>query len=201
MENITSIWLNLFRVIEIAKAGNFSLSVYYQKDYVEAEQDYQFIKEFCKGWFENFSENGDLACEIVKPAKYNEKVKGETKETISKRIEKSLKSEKPEIVLDSSSEVLLDTATNRLSLSILDVNKIKEVASVIALVDASKKGIRIEHIAEAIQYNTRAVTAFEENIVNAESKDINFNDIILIKKGIKDKETIQKAIDYLTNLM
>ena len=194
MTNLVGIWSNLFRAIEIAKTGGYSISVYFDKDYKNGFEDYKSIKDFCKGWFENFSPNGDIKVEMHKPHSYERKGKWETLENISNRIEKSLIFPKPELILCNSCETLLKVATERLDLSLSQVEKIKEIGSIIAQMDLSKT-ITASHIAESIQYS------FTYSDYNAESQSKMFGDMIQIKLGEINKNDIESAIEYLNTLL
>jgi plasmid rolling circle replication initiator protein Rep len=119
MKNLVGLWCNLFRGIEIAKTGNYSVSVYFDQEYKNGFDDYKSIKDFCKGWFENFVSDGDIKIEITKPYSYEQKGKWETLEDISARIEKTLKFPKPELKLCDTCETLLKTLIYRLDLSLL----------------------------------------------------------------------------------
>ena len=196
MTNIIGLWCNLFRAVEIAKTGGYSVSIHFDQEYKNGFDDYKIIKDFCKGWFDNFVSDGDLKIEIVKPHSYERKGKWETLEDISARIEKSLQFQKPELKLCDASESLLKTATQRLDLSLSQVEKIKQVAITIAQMDLSKT-IQAQHIAESIQYSF----VYNDTGYNAESKSKMFGDMIQIKLGEIDSDTIKSAIEYLNRLL
>ena len=196
MTNIIGLWCNLFRAVEIAKTGGYSVSIHFDQEYKNGFDDYKIIKDFCKGWFDNFVSDGDLKIEIVKPHSYERKGKWETLEDISARIEKSLQFQKPELKLCDASESLLKTATQRLDLSLSQVEKIKQVAITIAQMDLSKT-IQAQHIDESIQYSF----VYNDTGYNAESKSKMFGDMIQIKLGEIDSDTIKSAIEYLNRLL
>jgi len=196
MANIVGLWCNLFRAIEIAKTGGYSISIHFDQDYKNGFDDYKSIKAFCKGWFDNFVPDGDMKIEIVKPQSYERKGKWETLDDISLRIEKSLQFQKPELKLCDSSETLLKTATQRLDLSLSQIEKIKQIAVTITQMDFSKT-IQAQHIAESIQYSF----VYNDTGYNAESESKMFGDMIQIKLGEIDSDTIKSAIDYLNGLM
>jgi hypothetical protein len=75
------------------------------------------------------------------------------------------------------------------------IEKIKEISITIAQMDLSDK-ITAYHVAEAIQYNV-----IDKNCIFAESKEISFNNQIHITLNKIDPETIQKAINYLNELL
>ena len=132
----------------------------------------------------------------MKPQSYEQKGKYETLEDISLRIEKSLQFSKPELNLCSASETLLKTATQRLDLSLSQVEKIKQIAITIAQMDFSKT-IQAQHIAESIQYSY----IYNDAGYNAESESKRFGDMIQIKLGEIDSDTIKSAINYLNGLL
>ena len=195
MTNIVGLWCNLFRAIEIAKTGEYSISIHFDQDYKNGFDDYRCIKAFCKGWFENFVSDGDIKIEIIKPHSYEQKGKWETLEDISTRIEKSLQFQKPELKLCDSSETLLKTATKKLDLSLSQVEKIKQIAVTIAQMDFSKT-IQAQHIAESIHYSF----IYNDTCYNAESESKMFGNMIQIKLGEIDSDTIKSAIEYLNGL-
>ena len=196
MKNLVGLWCNLFRAIEIAKTGNYSISVYFDQEYKNGFDDYKSIKDFCKGWFDNFVAEGDIKIEIAKPPYYESQSKFETLDFISKRIERSLQFEKPEIILCNSSEILLKTATKRLNLSLSQVEKIKEISATIAQMDLSKI-VQAQHTAESIQYSF----VYNDTVFNAESESKMFGDMIQIKLGEIDRSNIESAIKYLNGLL
>jgi hypothetical protein len=196
METLVGLWCNLFRAIEIAKTGEYSISIYFDQEYKKGFDDYRSIKAFCKGWFDKFVSDGDIKIEIVKPQSYEQKSKYETLEDISLRVEKSLQFQKPELNLCNASESLLETTTQRLDLSLSQVEKIKQIAATIAQMDFSET-IQAQHIAESIQYSFM----YNDTGYNAEEESIMFGDMIQIKLGKIDSETIKSAIDYLNGVL
>jgi hypothetical protein len=197
MNNIIGIWPNVFRAIEIAKTGNFTVSIVFEKDYENGFDDFQMIKEFCKGWFDTFVKDGDIAIELHPHPIYElANQKGfETLGDISKRIEKTLLHTKPELNFDSSSLAILKMATEKLNLSFKKIEKIKLISAVIAQMDLSDK-ITACHIAEAIQY----YVIDYNNCIFAGNKEISFDGKITISLLEIDPETISNAIAYLTKL-
>ena len=196
MTNLVGLWCNLFRAIEIAKTGGYSISIYFDQEYKNGFNDYLSIKTFCKGWFDNFVSDGDMKIEIAKPPSYEIKCKWETLEDISNRIERSLQFQVPDLNLCDSSEILLKTATQKLDLSLSQVEKIKQIAITIAQMDLSKT-IQAQHIAESIQYSF----VYNDPGYNAESKSKMFGEMIQIKLGEIDSDIIKSAIDYLNGLL
>lgn len=192
-KNLVGLWSTLFRSIEIAKTGGYTISVFFDKNYKGGFDDYQEIKKFCSGWFDSFMPEGDLRVEIIKPKNYLTNIKYETKEDIEKRIQAARSFSKPKIILGETSETLLKVAINRLGLSLKQVERIKEISTTIAQVDYSKE-IKTEHVAEAIQYSI-----IPDEVICAESKSINFGDMISIKLGDIDSKYVQRAIEYLMN--
>jgi len=193
---VTNLWYNLFRAIEIAKTGDYSISVHFGEGYKSGFDDYKAIKKFCKGWFENFVSDGDIKVELVKPASYNVNSNPETFEIISNRIEKYLEFNKPDLNLCKSSESLLKTATQRLELSFNQIQKIKQIAATIAQMDFSNT-IQVTHISEAIQYSF----VYCDICYNAEYEYKTFGDNIKVKMCEIDIDTIKSAISYLNGLL
>jgi hypothetical protein len=48
MKNLIGLWPNLFRAIEIAITGKYSISIFFEKDYINGFSDYKKLKSFVK---------------------------------------------------------------------------------------------------------------------------------------------------------
>lgn len=190
--NFTYLFVSLFRAIEIAKLGDLSISVVFDTQYQKGGEDYKAIKEFTKGWFDNYKPNGDLRVEMYQPTSYIVKKSGETLETIQQRIDKAKQLPTPQNTLNEPSEHLLKTATNRLNLSINEVNHIVKISQVIAQLNLHNK-IEVEDIAEAIHYFMPI-----ENKITPENNSINFGEMIEFKLGDINSLNANEAIQYLT---
>lgn len=196
MRNLVGLWVNLFRGIEVAKTGGYSISIHFDENYENGFDDYQQIKSFCNGFFDNFVSDGDIKIQISKPTSYQKKGNFETLVDIENRIKKSLLFQKPSLNLSSSSIAILDRATEKLNLSLSKVEKIKEVSATIAQMSFSEI-IQAEHIAESIIYSYVS----KESCYNAEENSKMFGNKIKIALGEIDKESIQSAINYLNSLI
>lgn len=189
-DNITGLFPTLFRAIEIAKLGNHSITVSYDREYINGGTDYETIKCLCKGFFENFTENGDIKIDISKPT--TNFYKCENFSNITERIDKA-KDVIVEDLICQGSKALLKTAESKLNISVSQVDGIYKIAKTIAKLDSSPN-ILVQHIAEAIQY------ARESAEINAEKSIINFDGAIFVKVGMFDNMTLDKAIQYLESL-
>lgn len=190
--NIIALWVNLSRAYEIAKLGGLSIRVVFAEDYKEGSDDYAEIKEFYGR--EVFKATGDLIIEITKPYQYETIVRNyETLPMIEERITKAAKNIKPECTLGQSSESLLKIAVQHLNLSLKDVKRVKQIAVTIAQLDEATE-IKIEHIAEAIQY--RSYTN-EDCGITAENNVVCFGDNIQIARTEMEEKHIKLAIAYL----
>jgi hypothetical protein len=203
MKNIIGIWPNLFRAVEVAKTGNFSISVWFDKqEYPNAESDYQTIKDFCKGWFDNFSKKGNINIELTKPpASFFENEKHfETIADIEKRIVKSKLFALPVWKPDIGTKQLLKHAIEKLDLSLSQIDLIEKMSVVIAQMDFSDS-VRAQHVAEAIQYS---FVYDSENKTNFENKVMIIitlkNGIVGIERIATDEEIILKDYDLGDNL-
>lgn len=199
MTNLIPLWPNLFRAIEIAKVGNYSVSVYLDNDYNSGFEDYKMIKNFCKGFFENFVRDGDVKVGISKPINYQptlfaEKIGG-TLETITKRIEIAKQVKTPTLDLSNGSDTLLKVACERLDLSLKQVEKIKEIAVTIAQME-NEYSTKPQHVAEAIHD-----VYIGDSTVNAISTFKTFGFKIKIKCGEINEADIKAAIKYLNELL
>lgn len=148
--NLIALAVNISRAYEIAKAGNHTVKI------VASEkcciQDIHLLNEFYG--FEAHS-NPDI---IIELANSNHdilncfKANGcETLADIHKRI-KSLNTPVSDTI-DTASFNLLKVAIDRLELGVNDVIIIHKLAKTIAKLSDSQK-IKVEHIAEAIQYRS-----------------------------------------------
>jgi hypothetical protein len=157
--SINGIYYNVSRVVEISKVGNHSISFVYLKDtdneHKVKESDIKLISEYF-----NVKPciNGDLLCEIVRPdwscielAIFRDH---ETLSEIDSRIETAKKYKRPDIkTMSTACYSLLGTAYDRLNLSVSDIDIIRNISATIAQMGYSDT-IRLEHIAEAIQYRS-----------------------------------------------
>lgn len=195
MKNLVSLWPNLFHIIEIAKVGGYSLSVHFGEDYKNGYDDYQAIKSFCEGFFENFVTDGHLKVEIVRPKCYEVVSNCETLADISKRIEKAILSQRPDLKFCTPGNELLKTATSRLNLSLRQVENVKQTAATIAQMDKGSKKILVYHIAEAV------ICSHKDEDACYDAEPVSFGGMIEIRTGEIDKEHIKYAINYLNKLL
>jgi len=150
-KNYVGHWVNLSRAYEIACLGDFSIKLEYNiLNYPKAKEDFNIIKKFFSRV--KFSEDGFLSIEIWKPD-YTNKTSFETLKDIKHRVKQAKNNMVPtEYDKPASCESLFKTAIDRMELSLGQQNKVIKTASVIAQLANSDK-IRIEHLAEAIQYS------------------------------------------------
>ena len=163
--NLVQIYYNVSRAIEIAKAGGHTVGVYYDFDPDKPEtkvhpKDIQAIELFFSVKFEP---NADLMVEISRP-KFDElfpRSNGETLDEIEARIKEANGGFRPD-TFNADGIMLLKTAYDRLRLGVWQVTAIKDVARTIAKLGKAKE-VRVEHIAEAIQYQSyENVTIWKE---------------------------------------
>jgi hypothetical protein len=190
---ITGLFCNIFRAIEIAKAGNFSVTIVY--DYENGLSDYNLIKDYCKGWFDNWSDNGDIWVEMHKPTSF-ESILFDTKDIIDQRIYSANKT--TTLKVSDASQSLLDTVKRKLNISISDFDNICKIALVIASLD-KKNETDIVHFAEAIQYRHYNKCDFF-TIAETAQKVLKFG-TIEIKHETTNETDINEAIAYLTSLL
>jgi hypothetical protein len=152
MKNLIGIWPHVFRAIEIAKTGGFTVSMYYNKENKAGSDDYKSIVSFCKGWFDDFVLDGDINIELIRPQQYHNKYGAETLDQLKNKVMEYLKNPLPENRLCDVSEALLKDANRRFEFSLAKNEKIKKIALTIARMEGSRK-IEAHHIAEATQYN------------------------------------------------
>jgi hypothetical protein len=191
---MTNYWCNVFRAIEIAKLGGLPITIIFNKEY-NGYDDYQRVKDFCKGWFDDFKSDGLIYSEIYKPQEIS-KVKGESIKTIEARIVKAQNFGESIYTETDSFLALMNTAMRHLNMSLNDVDNVIKIAKVIAQLDL-KPSVRIDHIAEAIQYSKPHST---EYYCIAENKKIVFNGLIEIVDTHIDTDVIDEAIEYLKSL-
>jgi hypothetical protein len=191
--NIVMLWCNLSRVYEIAKLGNHSIRVVFDPEYIEGFDDYKAIKKFYSDV--KFSSTGDIICEITKPYDYNDS-RGETKADIRIRVEQAKLYITPEYIKTDAIKTLMKTAINRLQMSLQDTQQVEAIAMTIAQL-ANTETVRIEHIAEAIQYRA----CREDIAITAENKSIQFGRNITIGLTEKNPTDIEQAIEYLQSIL
>lgn len=158
--NLVGLHCNISRAYEIARTGGYTISFAYYSDKEDRERNInpKDIKYFID--FFNIPnlvcEEGDLIVEFLRPRWDDIKScmtrKYETLEDIEIRIRQSLQFKKPSFdTISEGSLSLLGMAYERLNLSLIDVQIIKEVSCTIAQM-AFSDTVKVEHIAEAIQY-------------------------------------------------
>lgn len=159
-QNLVALSVNIARAYEIAKVGNHSLSIIPASN---PDNDRQ-MNDNCKTLREFYKASDSLESDIVVElhnipysdiiSSYNNR--WETMEDITKRIEETMGLDiTPTISLSGATGNLLKSATDKLCLSIRQVNQIINVSKTIALMSQSKE-VKPEHIAEAIQYQSAA---------------------------------------------
>lgn len=188
-------WAGVFRAIEVAKTGGHSVTVYFDPEYRAGFDDYKSIKAFCKGWFGDFAAAGDIFVELIKPQPGENKRRRETLPEISDRVFDAMQRTKPDLILSGASETLINKATELFGYSVAQAERAKHIASTIARMDYSKN-IEAIHIAEALGY-----TNYRRDVCLAEAEFITFGDMVFIKNGHIEAETVKKAIEYLSGLL
>lgn len=191
--NLFPLWVGLSRAYEIALLGGYSIRVMIDEDYPEGFDDYQKIKDFFKGV--EFSADGDMILQIVKPKTYNSKIIGETMADVLGRVEVAKGNDTPNRFESTTCDTLLNTATDKLSLSYNDRDMIVEFAKAIAQLEGSKN-IKAVHIAEGIHYK-----AFDETLINVEGNYLTFGYGINIARTALDRGDITNAIKHLESLL
>ena len=204
MKTLTGLWPNLSRAYEIAKLGDFTITITYQKtsEYVGVSDDYKTIKKFYKDV--KFVKNGDLWVSIQKPKSYSDIHNYETLEDIHERVKKAKTYKLPKDIFDSASEELLKNGVQRLSFSLKDVTTIHKVARIVAQLENSS--IDIHHVAEAMNYKIKNDFHDDKLIVVADSvlyfgKYIAINQAGLDGMYADEEKNIKKAIRYLKSLL
>ena len=191
--NLFPLWVGLSRAYEIALLGGFSIRVMIDEDYPEGFDDYQKIKDFFKGV--EFSADGDMIIQIVKPKTYDSKIIGETMADVLGRVEVAKGNKTPNRFESTTCDVLLNTATDRLNLSYNDRDMIIEFAKTIAQLEGSEN-IKAVHIAEGIQYKY-----FDGSLINIEGNCLTFGYGINIARTTLDRDDISNAIKHLESLL
>jgi hypothetical protein len=194
---IISMWYNLSRAYEIAKVGNLSISINFQSDYLQGFDDYKLIKEFYNDI--EFKTGGDLFIEITKPEYESKIISSETLDSIRNNAIKAQCRELPK-EFNPACDTLLKTAINRLNLSQIQIDLTKLIAKNIARLE-NKDIVRVEHIAEAIQYIAYKNQSEIYSLIDAESNQIQFGKHISIGLFEIESNDIQKAINYLQSLL
>jgi hypothetical protein len=198
--NPIGVWPNLSRACEIAKLGNFGITITYQQhgDYPQVSDDYETIKKFYSDV--KFVPDGEIWIEIDRPKDYTRGNISESIFDIHARVEKAKKNLKPVRYEGEACMELLKNATDRLHFSAKDVDIINEVAEVIAQLDNTDT-VHAHHVAEAIQY--RIKYGFEDKLMIADNSVLYFGKYIQINKAglesmwAEEEENIRKARYFL----
>lgn len=166
-DNLIGYWPNVSRAYEVAKLGGFSIELVFDYDeYPMGRQDCDRVRKFFSDV--EFKAGGDLVCEIMPPREaYKSKHhRFETLNDIQDRVCKATPIESIPLTITSASESLLKTAMDRLLGHSLTVKEqTVKIARVIAALGRYSE-IKIEHLAEAIQYQARAVNNSDKLIGN-----------------------------------
>lgn len=156
--NLIGLYPNIARAYEINRVGGHLVTFCYYEDKEDPERSVNVRDiQVLRAHFEmGGTASGDLLVEVVRPD--FDSIQAaifrayETKEDIAKRVIEARKFPKPEIsAINEVGYSLLKTAYGRLNLSVLEVTIIRRVAATIAQM-AFSSVIKVEHIAEAIQY-------------------------------------------------
>lgn len=155
--NLVGLAVNIARAYEIAKFGGHDLVFIPSTTGNVTSKD---VSLFCKFYGETMfyrMENPDMTVEIAySPADIlnvlSQNSRAETLEQINKRITETRKIQ-VDSTLNKSCQSLLKSAIEKLDLGITDTIQIIKVAQTIANLDQCE-GIKIEHLAEAIQYKS-----------------------------------------------
>lgn len=192
--NLVGMWASLSRAYEIALLGGFSIKVVYEPDYIEGADDYKKIKEFFKG--AEFSADGDILIQIVKPDIRTLERESETLSDILKRVEVAKGYDIPTKHESDVYKTLLKSAFERLNLSINNKDMINEIAKVIAQLEGSKE-IQTVHVAESLHYNMPV----DGKLIIAENDHYSFGYGIKIARTDMYEDDIIDAIEYLKSLL
>jgi hypothetical protein len=198
--NPIGVWPNLSRAYEIAKLGNFGITITYQQhgDYLQVSDDYETIKKFYSDV--KFVPDGEIWLELTPPKDYTRGNGCETLADIHARVEKAKGNLKPVKYEGEACMELLKNATDKLHFSAKDIDIINEVAEVIAQLDGENM-VYAHHVAEAIQY--RIKYGFEDNLMIADNSIMYFGKYIQINRaGLKsmwsdEEENIKEARYFL----
>lgn len=157
-QNLVALSVNIARAYEIGIIGNHSLSIIPANDPDNERQMNENCKTLREFYKASDSRESDMVIELHNIpysdilASYSGR--GETMQDITSRIEETMQANiSPTISLSGAVGSLLKVSTEKLSLSIKQVNQIISVSKTIALMSGSKE-VKPEHIAEAIQYQS-----------------------------------------------
>jgi len=192
-------WYHLMRAMEIAKVGNYSISIHYKSGYENGKKDFEKFKNQISDYFSNFvEEDADIMIEITKPdLSYTMNNKWESFDSINKRIETAKSNILPSSEICDVSKSLLRRAYESLNLSMDKTSKIKRLAVTIAQM-SNKKNIGVEHMAEAIQYHC-IISNSDDYYYNAMTTDytLTIDDIHLLESIKKEYNIVDKELENL----
>jgi hypothetical protein len=164
-----SVYPNLSRAYEVARNGKFRIQLTADIDiYPNFIHDLPLIKRFYKDV--NFISPGHLVVDLWPPNYENATSnRAESMHNLNKRIYR-YKETVTNDRLNEASRQLMKTATERVGLTLLDLELIPTIAKVIANMEYSSL-IETNHIAEAIQYRMKPeISETQINIIDSLKK-------------------------------
>lgn len=156
--NLIDVAQNIARVYEIAQLGGFSVKLIAGENCPHIDQrDLKLFNDFFS--FDADTEYPDMVIELcygpqhVLQLLFGRSI-SETLDEVQQRIAQCEFDElEVDRQIDETSKKLLKTAIEQLNLGIADSIQVLDIAAVIAKMAKSKK-IKVEHVAEAIQYKS-----------------------------------------------
>ena len=161
IENAIHVFPNLERAYEVSLVSGLMIKPFHHTDYHPGAA-LSDVK--ASGALHRMSESGEILVELVRPqfSELFSSKKHETPLDIETRLEDLRSGDLPnELESPGAAKLLLQTAWEKLCLSLHDYNMIMLMAGSIARLDDSA-GIKTEHIAEAIHYRALSACAGQD---------------------------------------
>ena len=164
-DNVTGIYPHLSRAFEIALLGNFKINLIKGTnvdDKNPSDEDLIMISELFESDLFIFDSDDSINLDYIVlnvevTAPYMDMVfstrKSEGLNIVIDRATKAKDNIKPEFKLNESGKALLKTAWDRLNLDLIKLDSIAQISQTIAQLHGAKE-IKLEYLAEAIQYHS-----------------------------------------------
>lgn len=150
MKTIISLYPNLSRAVEIALAGKYSISIYYNaEDYPTGQADIDLVLSTVPDTIGISRYNpGDILIEVMKPSHFDYS-RLESIDDILRRVDRV--NQIPEFHANESILLIEKSAVDRANMGLNDVILMRKMSQTIAALDGSKM-IQAHHFAEAVNY-------------------------------------------------
>lgn len=167
----------IYKALLIAKLGNFSLTVYYEKNKFGHMKNYELIKKRIYNWYDKFTYNGilNVIMEDIIPDNYDanyEKIIEDDLNNLKKIFLIYKCSLEPKIIFTQNLKDLLKGIIKSYGLSLSDIENIKNIAKIIATIN-NREEVTLDDFIEAFDYtkpyNISEYSNAESNLIVTEN--------------------------------